>query len=284
MGRKIPAKKHRGVKDPVVQQARRLQSLKGKINAPPKDPDEQPVPRSLTRLFSFQNIKTESKNIKKKSKTRNTIHSTHVNSQNPISKMRRLPGESGRSFSLRINGAIRALNDENSELHYPEEDMECEDVKGSRMEEQRSRRERKRRRAQNDQTDATSDGHQRLTKTQRRALKIKEKKLKQAEAAATEPREVQYERVGFGEVVHAPPVLCPLRKASRKGGAPRPGQRGLLLTPLLTGGTAGATTSTGSLATVVTDADAMRRERARLEAVEAYRALKAERLRRHAKR
>lgn len=27
MGRKIPAKKHRGVKDPLVQQARRLQKL-----------------------------------------------------------------------------------------------------------------------------------------------------------------------------------------------------------------------------------------------------------------
>lgn len=29
-------------------------SLKGKINAPPKDPDEQPIPKSLTRLFAFQ--------------------------------------------------------------------------------------------------------------------------------------------------------------------------------------------------------------------------------------
>lgn len=28
--------------------------MKGKINAPPKDPDEQPVPQSLTRLFAFQ--------------------------------------------------------------------------------------------------------------------------------------------------------------------------------------------------------------------------------------
>lgn len=40
-------------------------SIKGKINAPPKDPDEQPVPRSLTRLFAFQQPKPD-RNVKKK--------------------------------------------------------------------------------------------------------------------------------------------------------------------------------------------------------------------------
>lgn len=41
-------------------------SLKGKINAPPKDPDEQPVPRSLTQLFAFQNKNQDL--VKKKEK------------------------------------------------------------------------------------------------------------------------------------------------------------------------------------------------------------------------
>lgn len=43
-------------------------SLKGKINAPPKDPDEQPVPQSLLRLFAFQN---QNKDIKKDKKIKN---------------------------------------------------------------------------------------------------------------------------------------------------------------------------------------------------------------------
>ena len=45
-----------------------MSSLKGKINAPPKDPDEQPVPRSLTELFAFAN---KDGNVKKKKKNRN---------------------------------------------------------------------------------------------------------------------------------------------------------------------------------------------------------------------
>ncbi|KPJ12372.1 hypothetical protein RR48_11628 [Papilio machaon] len=66
MGRKIPAKKHRGVKDPLIQQAKRLKELKGKINAPPNDPDDQPVPKSLTRLFAFEHSSNieHSENIK----------------------------------------------------------------------------------------------------------------------------------------------------------------------------------------------------------------------------
>lgn len=43
--------------------------IKGKINAPPKDPDDQPVPKSLTQLFAFENkIKEKGINLKKKKK------------------------------------------------------------------------------------------------------------------------------------------------------------------------------------------------------------------------
>lgn len=50
-------------------------SLKGKINAPPKDPDEQPIPKSFTRLFAFQ----EKDKAKVVSKARNGLkHSLHT--------------------------------------------------------------------------------------------------------------------------------------------------------------------------------------------------------------
>ncbi|CAH0397687.1 unnamed protein product [Chilo suppressalis] len=280
MGRKIPAKKHRGVKDPNAQQARRWQSIKGKINAPPKDPDEQPVPKSLTRLFSQHNPKSEDKQKKKKRKAAANISVGNRKAQNPVSQLRRLPGESGRSFSLRINGAIRALNDSAEDLQYPV-DMEDEgDVKGERMAEQRRRRERKRRRRDNDlarnhnrnhdQDNKQGDDVPKLTRGQRLTLKKKAKKLKLTEV---EKREVVYERVGFGEVAHAPPTLR--FKRNNKGntdGAAKGVRSGLLLSSMLQPSPSPSASPLGA----PSPADAERRERARASAVLAYRALKAQ--------
>lgn len=38
---------------------------------------------------------------------------------NPVSRLRKLPGESGRGFSLRINSAVKALLNPAEELQYP---------------------------------------------------------------------------------------------------------------------------------------------------------------------
>ncbi|CAH1645248.1 unnamed protein product [Spodoptera littoralis] len=269
MGRKIPAKKHRGVKDPIVQQARRLEGLKGKINAPPKDPDEQPVPKSLTRLFAFQDKKTEI-NVAKKNKFNSQIKnnkggSASAASPNPVSRLRKLPGESGREFSLRINSAVKALHNPIEDLHYPR-DFEAEDEKGLRMSEHRERRARKRRKAAlASRGDSSAATEPRLSRTQKLALKKKAKKSK-AIQASNERQEVVYERVSFGEVTHAPPAL----HFKAAAGAPRPGRRQLLLNSLLGPGAsaAGARVAAGGQ----TPSDA---ERARMQAVAAYRALKA---------
>ncbi|CAH0723059.1 unnamed protein product, partial [Brenthis ino] len=269
MGRKIPAKKHRGVKDPAVQQARRLQSLKGKINAPPKDPDEQPVPRSLTQLFAFENKdqKTKKKKINKNSSYKDGIKDTSA-THNPIARLKKLPGESGRGFSLRINSAIRALNDPMEQLDYPE-DVDVDDVKGERIAAQRERRQRKHKKANKH----APPGEPKIGRAKKLALKKQEKKNKAAEEASR--AEVVYERVGFGEVTHAPPAL-PVRprRAAAADGAPRPGRRDLLLTAMLRAGGAGAGAAAGA---GVGAAERMRRERARLDVVAAYRALKKER-------
>ncbi|XP_004926416.1 UPF0653 protein C607.02c [Bombyx mandarina] len=249
MGRKIPAKKHRGVKDPLVQQARREQSLKSKINAPPKDPDDQPVPRSLTRLFSFQENREVGKRNKKNKVKRldqNAEHRSRNKSsvgRNPITCMKKLPGESGRDFSLRINSALKALHNPVENLDYPE-DIDTEDTKGERMAAQRERRARKRKKAKKGQEDSEPQ----LNRNQRLAQKKKEKKMKALDAAS-EKCEVVYEHVPFGELAHAPPAL---RRHGRLGPAPNAGGRALLLSGLLAGA-------------------------ARREAVAAYRTLKASR-------
>ena len=52
MGRKIPGKKHRGVKDPEAQKAAREEKLKTKVNSLPSNVDEQEVPKKWARLMA----------------------------------------------------------------------------------------------------------------------------------------------------------------------------------------------------------------------------------------
>lgn len=49
-------------------------SLKSKINAPPNDPDDQPVPKSFTRLFAFQNKDKSEEKHKKKNNLKRLQH------------------------------------------------------------------------------------------------------------------------------------------------------------------------------------------------------------------
>ncbi|XP_050346080.1 uncharacterized protein LOC126770628 isoform X2 [Nymphalis io] len=194
MGRKIPSKKHRGVKDPLVQQARRLQSLKGKINAPPKDPDDQPVPKSVIELFAFQNKEQKSKKKKNKNLPLKDDGRVSKAGKNPIARLKKLPGESGRDFSLRINSTMRALHDPMEQLDYPQ-DVEVDDTKGDRMAALRERRQRKHKAAM--KKDPSLKDEPKITRTQKLTLKKQAKKLKIAEESARP--DVQYERVQFGD-------------------------------------------------------------------------------------
>ncbi|KPJ12371.1 Coiled-coil domain-containing protein 137 [Papilio machaon] len=265
MGRKIPAKKHRGVKDPLIQQAKRLQELKGKINAPPNDPDDQPVPKSLTRLFAFEHrLKEKSMNLKRKKKIYPKDRDNNKSqNDNPVAKLRKLPGETGRSFTMRINSAMKAIHTPVEQENYPL-DIEAEDRKGEQMALQRARRKRK----QNKATAAAGEEPTpKLSRTQKLALKKKAKKEKASERGDGDgdgDGEVRRERVAFGEVAHAPPALSvrPRHAAGRTDR--RPGCKELLLSAMLSG-------ARGALP----PAEAERRERARLEAVAAYRALRA---------
>ncbi len=54
MGRKIPGKKHHGVKDPEKQRQRREDKVKAKINAPPKDLDGQEMPKKMLRMMRLK--------------------------------------------------------------------------------------------------------------------------------------------------------------------------------------------------------------------------------------
>ncbi|XP_048482747.1 coiled-coil domain-containing protein 137 [Plutella xylostella] len=290
MGRKIPAKKHHGVKDPVKQQAQRMKKLKTQINAPPTDPDDQPMPRSVARLFGLPEYEPKPKKQfknKKQSSEVNEPKKPHVkgSSKNPVSSLQRLPGESGRSFSLRINSAIRTLNNDRTDDDYPLDMQDDQDIKGTAMAERNERRARKRKKDAG-RAAPGEQGEEKASRGRQLTLRKKAKKEKAAEESNLARAELSYERISFGEVAHAPPTLTiKPRKAKQDDGAPRPGRRSLLLTEMLSNKTSTQSkplpsskmaTGTGKKSKLreLPAVERMRRERARLAAVTAYRQLK----------
>lgn len=207
---------------------------------------------------------------------------------NPVAALKQMPGEAGRAFSMRINSAVRALHNTDQE-DYPL-DLEETDTRGEYIASQRERRQKKHRQAVAKEKgiggQKGAKGEERLSKAQRRALKRKEQqKAKDAEtktALELAARELTYERVAFGDVAHAPPALPAPRRALLHQGAPRPGRRDLLLAGMLKPSAQPTQqkpqpTKKSQAKPQISAAEQMRRERARLEAVDAYRALKKQR-------
>ncbi|CAG9133326.1 unnamed protein product [Plutella xylostella] len=311
MGRKIPAKKHHGVKDPVKQQAQRMKKLKTQINAPPTDPDDQPMPRSVARLFGLPDHYT-SIHITKQDIDRNinficftfwhnivlTFNikynftdepkKPHVkgSSKNPVSSLQRLPGESGRSFSLRINSAIRTLNNDRTDDDYPLDMQDDQDIKGTAMAERNERRARKRKKDAG-RAAPGEQGEEKASRGQQLTLRKKAKKEKAAEESNLARAELSYERISFGEVAHAPPTLTiKPRKAKqdeRSARAPAAARcssqkccqikTSTQSKPLPSAKIAAGTGKKSKLRELPA-VERMRRERARLAAVTAYRQLK----------
>lgn len=117
MGRKIPGKKHRGVKDPEKQQLIRLKryffttilivlfstfssccSLKRKINAPPTDPDHQELPKSISRIAELK------ESLKNKGKAKYHELANKVK-RKKAKQFEQFKGESDKHFLFRIQQA-----------------------------------------------------------------------------------------------------------------------------------------------------------------------------------
>lgn len=99
MGRKIPGKKHRGVKDPYKQQEQRLNKVKHKLNAAPASIDSQEIPRRLQDIARFTNVKRKGVNngpFKKMKKTKGRIKrdKTLIDGRKYVDREREEPGMS----------------------------------------------------------------------------------------------------------------------------------------------------------------------------------------------
>jgi len=224
MGRKIPGKKHRGVKDPEKQRNTRLKSLKGKVNVPPSDPDFQEVPRSVNRIAELKQL---------------TIHSNKSKRSKNKLPFKQRKGESDKQFLYRIQKACDAVIQENAfenkygvDIKRNPETGEVERLlkrKKDELEElvKKANKDAKGGKSKKRKAE-TAEPH--LTKSQKRQRKLTERKQKKA---ARKDWDVHKDVVKFGEVVHAPPTLSAPKRVAKSNCAPRPGQKNLLLKSII---------------------------------------------------
>ncbi|XP_077294080.1 uncharacterized protein LOC143916729 isoform X2 [Arctopsyche grandis] len=230
MGRKIPGKKHRGVKDPYKQRAERLAALKSKVNKTPVHPDEQPIPKSLVRLMSWKtkNLPKKlkdtvdpksSKSVKRNIRTK-VVGRTEKNVSNPLKKLQKLDGESKKSFNARINDALKTLKKDTTFDDIINDIPKDRKRKSTDTETFPRRKKRK-----------VDKNEVKLSKSQKRTQreKVKKEEIKENKAF-DELFLIQRDNIKFGEVVHEPPSLkIKPRKAEVIDGAPRPARKDLLL-------------------------------------------------------
>lgn len=187
-----------------------ISSLKDKINAPPSNPDEQHVPKSLQRLAELQNrVKNGDFKRKKKKPRRREMFEQRSN-------------ESDRDFLHRVNRECAMIKHEAAfEQKFGVEiqrnaEGEIESVKKRPKDPiqvmiKEARREKKKKK---------KDEGPRLTKSQKRRAKLLEKKKRKMGEKVDEFDRFQ-DKIKFGEQVHEPPTLVVPKKVKNNVGAPR---------------------------------------------------------------
>ncbi|RZF45241.1 hypothetical protein LSTR_LSTR010385 [Laodelphax striatellus] len=292
MGRKIPGRKHRGVKDPEKQKAVREESLKFKVNAPPSNPDDQEMPKSIVNLMRLKDIAKKSVFKQKKKKKGRQM----INTSNYTSNDRRLPGmkrpdkvmpsltqiqgESDEQFMQRVNEATETIIKEvefeqqfgvNVKRNQKSGAIECienakpdefEILAKANMENQKTNKRKKKNKK------LKAGQAEQLTSKEMR--KAKEKLRKEEQLKEKEEKIMSKDHVRFGEVVHQPPKLTarPRNAATDPFGKPAK-KNNLLLSGFFT-----PSSSNKSKTTNLSMCAKQKQEELRLNVVEAYRNLK----------
>ncbi|XP_063240987.1 coiled-coil domain-containing protein 137 [Bacillus rossius redtenbacheri] len=250
MGRKIPGAKHRGTKDPFAQNARRNAALAKKVNAPPADPDQQDVPRSLERLMRLMQAVKDGAFEGRRRRRRGAVAPAQrpllpgmMRPEKPTPVFRRRPGESEAGFVRRMEAECQEVVAEAKlEKDY---DVSVQRSAATGQVTGVTRRQRIQLDRMLERYDAPASDNKDKNKEEgqpgrkeRWKLRKKEKLFKKKQRREEGDEFARFrDHVGFGEVVHAPPVLKAPRRAAVVGpGAetvPRPGKKALLLTAVL---------------------------------------------------
>merc|ERR1712228_892071 len=117
MGRKIPGKKHHGVKDPEKQKEKREKELRQKTNSKPKNLDDQEMPKKLLMLSKLREEAKQPSVPKPKVPKSNLLDSTKLTGYEmklpgmkkdlkPIPVFQQQEGEKNRQFFRRMNQQV----------------------------------------------------------------------------------------------------------------------------------------------------------------------------------
>ncbi|XP_049854952.1 coiled-coil domain-containing protein 137 isoform X1 [Schistocerca gregaria] len=267
MGRKIPGKKHKGVKDPLQQLAKRNQSLSAKVNAPPTQPDDQSVPKSLIRLMKLKDDvkqgKFKHKKKRKKRKRGEWLIDTKVLAEKdhkvpgmtrpdkPVPHLIQRPGESEFHFLRRIEQACQEVIKESQfedkfgvnvirDTDTGEVVNVVKKPKDPVLEFDATKKKKK----NNDSANATDS----LSKTaRRRQKKLERKQLNNSDKERD--FDMFKDNVKFGEVVSEPPQLKAPKGIKSNPLESKPGRKDLLLKTFLENKYATTTTTTTTTTT-----------------------------------
>jgi len=307
MGRKIPGAKHHGAKDPVKQQEKREEKIKTKINNRPSKEDFQEVPRSMQKMMEArQNLDMYQRKRKAQGDPRLLDSSKHMLKESwmpgmtkplkPVPLFKQREGENQKAFFNRMHQQIDSLKEQRSYETKFKVEVQTDQHGGSKvvdaeLDEVDALVEEKKRKKLLAKKGIVVKSKEEKRKARREREKMRKNKKKRGFAAATESREaLQFDdfqdRVGFGEVVHAPPTIAFKNKKidataaeeiNTAGGERKPGAKsGLLLAKKLNGGGGGGAIKKKKLTVKPSMAKQAIMEAERQRVVDAYRAIKAE--------
>ena len=221
MGRKIPAKKHHGVKDPAKQREQRLAKIKGKINEVPLDINDQEMPKKVKMLFKSKDkqkqrhIEDGIPSVKTVKEDNNKIKRTPQRAVKKVPTFQRLPGESDKNLLWRAELTTRQyLNKSKFEEKYDvdlETNQETGDIKvkkrdwsyldDGKKDEPTTKWEKKKMKK------LAKKEEEKKEKMKMRKEKFKERKMHKKNKKMDDFSNVKQDKIEFGEVAEEPPQL-----------------------------------------------------------------------------
>ena len=248
MGRKIPGKKHHGVKDPEKQKERREAELRQKVNSAPKNIDDQEIPKKLQMISKLREDTKNGKIVREKKEKRDKLldSSKHMGYEmklpgmkkplKPIPIFKQDPGEKQKHFFKRVHNQVQQfLQQKQYEAKYNVDLVQdAENGKTKFVEREKDELDEHMQKLKTEKL--AKKGivvKSKEEKRKQKRLKEKEKRLKKKRRAFKKMQEEEEEdfddepeKVEFNDVVQAPPSKL---AGVKNNEARRPGQNKDLL-------------------------------------------------------
>ncbi|CAD7090095.1 unnamed protein product [Hermetia illucens] len=231
MGRKVPARKHHGVRDPIKQAQNRYLQIKDKINNPPTSQKDQKLSYKLNQLAKLrQDAKTGK--VKKRQHVQHREDKPRDRLQKKFQPIEPREDETATEYMRRVN---RITSDGIKEAEY-EAKYGVQVIRNEKTGQITIKK-----RPKDEITElmkAKQKGKGKKQKLVKPAIdpKLAKSLIKQAieetkkeQKKETKVEEYRRDTFRFGEVVQAPPSLVAPRRAPKNETVPRPGKKNSLL-------------------------------------------------------